>query len=359
MADGTTPGTETSRVLLRDQDAVHSQRRRTWEASPSPVSDDEEEVTVTGEDNSYSNRATAGRGEEVTVTGEDNSDSNRATAGRTEAVLIKDQAKVPDQPFRLMDLPLELRSMIFRELLVMPGPVLFASLARKKPAPFARADLIGSDALHRVYYGDSIVWHLDFNLVPQSGLLNIFSASKTVYRETVPLYYRCNQFHFENLDFMEQFLNKVGAESRWQISTIAVNYHGKAPARAVKRLTACVGLRRLTLNLDSLAFARLDPNNPRDTRLIGMKDLLRIRGLDRIDLVSLDEESLFLPITSLSQNTVINNLKERLKVLKEAHDPKQLKRQEKKDFPTKAKRTIFGAANVLTRSERQMLDTQH
>ena len=315
---------------------------------------------VTGEDNSYSNRATAGRSEEVTVTGEDNSDSNRATAGPTEAVSIREQAKVPDQPFRLMDLPLELRSMIFRELLVMPGPVLLAWLARKMVALFVKADLIGSDVLHRLYYGDKVALYHDSNLNSQSGLLNIFSASKTVYRETVPLHFGCNQFHFEDLAIMEKFLSKVGAESRWQISSITVNYYGKAPARAVKRLTECAGLRRLTLNLDSFAFARLDPNNPHEIRLIGMKDLLRIRGLDRIDLMTLNEDSLILlPYTSLRQEDVINNLKERLEVLKEAHDPKQLKKQEKKDFPTKAKRTIFGAANVVTRSERQMLDTQY
>ena len=328
-----TPGTVDPRALLWDQDAVPLPRQRPCEGSMSPVSDGE---------------ATIGRG--------GRSASNVATAGRNEVALTSDRPKVPDQPFRLMDLPLELRSMIFRQFLVMPGPVLFSRLAYKQMAPFARSGSVRVEDLRRRTYEDEE--YIESAMIRQSSLLNIFSASKTIYRETVPLYFGCNEFDFYSLDYMDQFLGKIGAEYRWQIASITVDYDGKAPAKAVKRLTECVGLRRLTLNITTHSFGRIDPRTPNEARLVGMNDLLRIRGLDRIDLKTVGGKYVYFTTKLFLVESLADSLREHLEVLKLPRDPKQLKRQERKDFPTKSKRTVFGAANVVTRSEKQLQDTQ-
>ncbi|KAL8791279.1 MAG: hypothetical protein Q9195_005968 [Heterodermia aff. obscurata] len=344
MTNGNTPSTENPQALLRDQNAVHPERPLTREASPPPLSDfsDWDEDRVEGDEWSC---ATAGRGTKATPI------KGRAKVPDS----INDHAKVPDQPFRLMDLPLEIRSMIFREYLVMPGPVFFGRSGWKRLEPFATDDF----PERKMPCDDFTGMYPESNKILQSGLVNIFSVSKTIYRETVPLYFGCNQFDFFTLDDLERFLSKIGPEYRWQIASITVNHNGRAPARAVKRLAECVGLRRLTLHIESYSFGG-NPRSPHEARLLGMKDLLRMRGLDKIVIsYDVDEMHFLFKSTFLPQQDVIDSLKERLEVLKEARDPKQLMKQEKKDFPTKAKRTVFGAANVVTRSERQMLDTQH
>ena len=298
----------------------------------------------------------AERGGVVKIEEDSQSTPNSAPASGTEMALINDRAKVPDQPFRLMDLPLELRTMIFKQFLVMPGPVLFRQTGWKKLTPFAALDSGESAAIHDWSPSDFMLLE-ESKKIWQSDLLNIFSASKSVYRETVPLYFGCNKFDFQTLDDMDKFISKVGAEYRWQIASIAVSYFGRAPVKAVKRLNECVGLRELTLHVDCFSFAPFYSGKRPDASLPGMRDLLRIRGLDKIDLVMDDEQFLF--GYTPPAGDVIDGLRKQLEVLTEPRDPKQLKRQEKKDFPTKAKRTVFGAANVVTRSEKKMQDTQH
>ena len=207
----------------------------------------------------------------------------------------------------------------------------------------------------------------DSIIIRQSSVLNIFLTSKTVYRETVPLYFRCNKFHFYDLDCMDRFLSKVGTECRRHIASITVNYTGKSP----KRLAECTGLRRLTLNVDSRSFCDVERRHPHEARLSGMRDLLRIRNLDKIDIFSRCGEiititwpdpvyasgaqhlKLFTLHTSepLCAQDLINSLMRQLGVLTKARNPKQLSKLEKKNFPTKP--------NVMTRSKKQRLETLH
>lgn len=280
-----------------------------------------------------------------------------APASETEIALTNDHEEVPDQqPFRLMDLPLELRTMIFKHFLVMPGPVLFRSTGWKQLAPFAELGSVGSAANHRRPYND-LMGLDESSKIRQGGLLNLFSASKTIFRETVPLYFGCNQFDFQTLDCMKNFISKVGAEYRWQITSITVGYFGRAPVKAIKRLNECVGLRELTLYNDCFSLAPFYSDKLPEVSLAGMRDLLRIRGLDKIDVV-MDDQEWFFGYTP-PPGSIIDGLKKQLEVLTKPRDPRQLTRQEKKDFPTNAKRTVFGAANVVTRSEKKMQDRKH
>ena len=341
MADGITPGTEGTQALLWDRDTVHLQRPTNREASMSPVRD-----------------------EAASIQGGRQGTPDSTHLSMPDVSWTSDYAGVPDQPFRLMDLPVELRYMIFREFLVMPGPVLFRTFARKRLAPFSELDEGAFENMAWSYddifgsYGDVMgfddhfIGSPDSMMIRQSSLFNIFSASKTVYLETVPLYFGFNQFEFENLDCMEKFIGKVGAAYRWQITSISVGYIGRAPAKAFKRLNECVGLRELTLSLYWFGLRLGTADTKRKVSMPGMKDLLRIRGLDKVKIVADDEAGWALRVSDL------DSLKKQLEVLKEPRDPKQVKRQEKKNFPTKAKRTVFGAANVVTRSEKQRQNTQ-
>ena len=172
--------------------------------------------------------------------------------GETATNMAEDAHTARVQPFRLMDLPLELRTMIFKELLVMPGPILFkTSLSFNSPSgetyrfvrdpePFVN---VGSEAVR----GQHVF--KESEIAPQKDSLRIFSVSKAIYRETVPIYFGCNMFDFDDLGTFERFITKLEAEFRWQLARVTITYTGIAPARAVKHLVGCVGLRELTLHI--------------------------------------------------------------------------------------------------------------
>lgn len=279
--------------------------------------------------------------------------------GTTESTVPMDNelmeriVKIPDQPFRIMDLPLEVRTMVFKEFLVMPGPILsrreayFEGKYQTIP-PFAKLPWFKFE--QRGWWGSGSCEEInESSIIRQSDLLNIFSASKTIYRETVPLYFGCNTFEFRQLDDFEKFVTKIGAEYRWQLARVSIHrYRGRAPARAVKHLVTCVGLRELTLNMDGYSIATFSNVPPYNFNLYGMKDLLRIRGLTNLQVISQEAD----------HEKAIGAFKKQLEVVKQPHHPKNLKRQENKDFPAKAKRRVLGSANVVTRGEKRMLEEQ-
>ena len=105
------------------------------------------------------------------------------------------------QIFPIMDLPAEVRTMIFKELLVMPSPILSKEAVyfqgkkrqgyRSKYPPFA--------AIEPVRYRTFTEYERKFEyidvekttLVKQSSFLNLFLASKAIYREAMPIYFGC------------------------------------------------------------------------------------------------------------------------------------------------------------------------
>ena len=256
--------------------------------------------------------------------------------------------KVRDKPFRLMDLPLELRHMVFKEFLVMDGPIMFRSciyLVERKTyilaPPFANVSPEGDRNVD--YYKAS-------NIVTQSNLLYIFSVSRSVYQVTVPIYFSSNTFDFKSLTAFDRFITKVGAVPRWQLARVRITYLGDAPARAFKHLARCVGLREATLQFEP--YWAIGPSRTAKLlQLYGIKDLLQVRGLKKLESIVPDHFWSRARYWNLLKDAkeATSDLEERLQVLKQPIDPKKLKRLEKKNFPMNRSGFFFGAVNVLTR----------
>ena len=256
------------------------------------------------------------------------------------------------QPFPLMKLPTEIRLMIFKEFLVMGGSILFNRSQyfvrkeepgighfRQNPPPFV---LVGKT---KWYWGSRID---EKQMIMQGQCLNLLVASKAIYRETVPIYFGLNTFCFGNLDLFERFIGKLRADFRWQLARVRLGYRGTELARAIKTIISCVGLRELTLDLEPSSI--VPTRNARaQIRLFGMKDLLKVRGLTKLELTA--AESVYIGNTAI-QGTVCQEymdvIEARLQVLKQPINPKTLKRLSEEDFPVKKMRTLFCNANVVT-----------
>ncbi|KAG7007181.1 hypothetical protein G7Y79_00011g030790 [Physcia stellaris] len=289
------------------------------------------------------------------VMGEGSSNTPDTTSREDDKEASKEKpAKVPYQPFRLMDLPLEVRTMIFKEHLVMPGPVLFRQYVQSEDpevsflaSPHAIIDPQPSQYLVQ-----------ESNVIWQEPLLRVFLTSKTIYRETVPIYFGINLFKFDWLEMFENFITKLGPQCRWQLGRLNLHLRGNAPARAIKHLVDCVGLRRLVLKIYSYSAAYHDQVAPYAPRLYGMKDLLKVRGLTKLDVDFSEYHPHYLSRNHEPEEAK-SALLEQLQVLKQPQDPKKLKRLENKDFPARTmRRIVIGSANVVTRAEKRLLDAQ-
>ena len=167
-----------------------------------------------------------------------------------------------------MKLPTEIRLMIFKEYLVMGGSIMFIRFAylkcrdtplkidyRQYPPPFVvEGETKCKDA--------SVIYEGQQEMIPQRGYLDIFRVSKAVYRETMPIYFGLNTFCFENLNFFECFVGQLKADSRWQLARVSLVYYGIAPARAIKTILSCVGLRELTIDIQASSIAPTRNSDP-------------------------------------------------------------------------------------------------
>ena len=123
---------------------------------------------------------------------------------------------------------------------------------------------------------------------------------------------------------------------------------------AFKMLATCVGLRRLCLILCDYETIRLSRRQYTGAlKLPGLNDCFKLRGLTHIDVCRA-------PVHGsrwMSYFTDIDEFQEALQVLKEPHDAARLARLDKKDYPNRLHRSIFGKANVTTRMESKLLGT--
>lgn len=261
--------------------------------------------------------------------------------------------------FPFMKLCPEIRRMVLEELLVMPSPVYTPCLF--KNGGFA-VDPTKTTKTDNEYLQDALLYDMISNncKIAQAGICQIFLVSRTLYREAVPIYFGSNVFYTSTLKDTAVLTRSIGPDCRWQLRKLSVCYHGRAPARSVKAIAECRGLKELTLNVFQYSFLVL-PNKEAPLQIYGQKELLRIRGLSRLEIN-------YEPCLCLSDWLWFDNLcdirskfeefVEMLQVLKQPHDLRWLKRQEAKDFPQKARRTVFGEANVVTRSESKLLAKQ-
>ena len=187
------------------------------------------------------------------------------------------------QPFELMKLPVEIRRMIFKENLVMPNPIMFYRFGvlngqqthNIPPCAMIRSAKEGTQTK---------CWPTieDAEIIRQSSRLSIFLVSKAIYCETVPLYFGHNNFSFESGRSLWKFASTIGPDCRWQLARVQC-YWASYCVRAAKILSQCVELRELSLEISSESLRHVD-DTFFDYRLVGMEDLLRVRGVNKLSL---------------------------------------------------------------------------
>ena len=200
------------------------------------------------------------------------------------------------------------------------------------------------------------------DMIMQSALVGIFQVSKSIYAETMPLYFRSNTFVFATLTQFEKFVTKIGPRARWNLTRLHLIWcpSGAGP-RAATRLTECVKLQELTitLNFGSARFKRATSGVllPYESRFAGMKELLKVRGLKNVDVALEWHPECFrdctVPCTIRTPSILglnsIDDFKTHLAVLMKPQTLKRLEIQAMKDFPMEARQVILGDAHVVTR----------
>ena len=110
-----------------------------------------------------------------------------------------------------------------------------------------------------------------------------------------------------------------------------MEYIGRAPARAAKSIAQCVGLKELEINLCCESWSKFSEAG-KAGQLWGHKDFLRIRGLEKLQVSPCTEGHLSCH-QLYARHSRYADFIESIRILKQPHDPRVLKRQETKDFP--------------------------
>ncbi|KAL8989966.1 MAG: hypothetical protein Q9169_008239 [Polycauliona sp. 2 TL-2023] len=238
-----------------------------------------------------------------------------------------DQSSKAAGVFPFMKLSPELRNMVYKEVLVEPKDVLL-TVGHEYDPPHVLA----------------------FNPPQPSGLLQV---SKQIYNEASPIYYRGNTFDCHSVGALHAFLSKLSIENRRSIRSLSFGFFGYAPAKSMKLLQGCTSLKSLKVVIPHYMmndYGREMPDGLRD--LPGLRDFLKIRGIQELDASRA-------PNCNYWEHMDPEALIEELQVVKLPKTAAMIGRQDLKDYPPeRAKRTVYGKANVKTRSERALEDKE-
>ncbi|KAI4122528.1 MAG: hypothetical protein LQ338_005775 [Usnochroma carphineum] len=241
---------------------------------------------------------------------------------------------VPGEPFPFMKLPPEIRVMIFEKVLVASSQITVSYRSYWKSF---YTTILDDEHGYQQYHS------------PRAAC-ELFTVSKSFYNEAMPIYFGCNTFAVVHLDHLA-FLSKLKADYRRSIRSISTGFSGIAPARCIKLLHGCISLRRLSLRI---TYGTMRYHKGKCLPLLkssGVNDLLKIRDLEELEVERYPSFSPLLDERVEGWGPFL----EALQVLKQPRDAASLRRQDQKDYPPeKAKRTVFGKTNVMTRSERKV-----
>ncbi|KAL8946133.1 MAG: hypothetical protein Q9222_007431 [Ikaeria aurantiellina] len=236
-----------------------------------------------------------------------------------------------EKPFPLMKLPLELRTMIYKEALVAPDGL---DIAFEMGQWHSHAE---KPYLCRCNHSEPRL----------PTIYKAFHVSVALYNETMPIFFGDNRFIFDNLDYMYDFLTGISPNCRRKIRQISVTFHGRSPAKSIKVLQRCTSLQQLSLRIDPLIRWSRGPAAVSLIKATGINNLLKVRGITNLEVTKTGYWNI-----DPSDPTDWEELVEAMQILKKPYHPSVLRLQEKKDYPPeKAKRTVFGKTNVRTRSE--------
>ncbi|KAI9697597.1 MAG: hypothetical protein M1836_004547 [Candelina mexicana] len=186
-----------------------------------------------------------------------------------------DETSPDDRPFPLMKLPGELRNRIYEFHLVSENGLHPTKCITEQELATLSSRKAG---------------HLARRTEPKSGQfpkVSLFFVSRQLNEETVVIYYRYNNFHFDCVGILAAFLESISPERRSLISKVTVDWVGRGCPRAFDMLAQCDNLQSLTLNITemTLSGASYEHGTTTQQRLVsalGFPNLLKVRGLKNV-----------------------------------------------------------------------------
>ena len=186
----------------------------------------------------------------------------------------------------LMELPREVRDMIYEACLVFDGAIFVKD---------KRRGCIGSTfkPREREEYFDRGMASIESSATAQGRKL--FYVAQQIRDEAASMFYRKNTFEFTSLTEMEKFILEMGLSSQHILRSVIVYYEAAymAYTRPLTLLTQCVGLRELTLVLCDKCVSYSNKHiaiggyryAPAELKVPALGTLLKIRGLNNVRLV--------------------------------------------------------------------------
>ena len=232
--------------------------------------------------------------------------------------------------FPLMDLPREVRDMIYEACLAVNGAIFVREQRPRGLIAYTFKRRQREDFDRRM---------LSIQSSATAESRDIFYVSKQIRDEAVAIFYRKNRFEFTTLNEMETFILNIRRRERHNLRSVIVYYEGyhDSYAHSLRVLARCVGLRDLTLVLCD-ACMKINYGN----------SIYSINGhIDRYELLELQAFETLLEIRGLSNVRLVPSEK----VLKSPHDVGELPAMETavqvlkqpRPAPRRSKRNVVAA----------------
>lgn len=230
------------------------------------------------------------------------------------------QSLAIDTTFPLMRLPVEIRLIIYEFHFLQAGEV--AEAEQNCPA--------GESCCAKVYNRN----------VPVRML---WMASKTVYQEAMPTYFRTKNFRFLDAERLLAFLRVIGPHHRQYITQITLYLRVIDNAKVFKRIAQCPSLEHLSLVIQPSRHNRVEL-----MRRPAIRSLLTIRNLKSVQFGVLHDHRTILPSEAMEE------IVDALQVLKQPYDAITLRQRAVQGFSkTRGVRTTFAKASPRSRDERR------
>ena len=173
-----------------------------------------------------------------------------------------------------MEFAPEIRNIIYCALLVMPGPI---HVQDERPAytDITRPEG-GWESLRRSAHLSQIIYQID--------VMGLLFTSKTIYCETLPLYYSQNTFRLFSSHGLKKLADKLGPQPCEHITKLSILWAGPALAKDARVLGTFSGLQELELDITAFYTFKKSTDQNLQVKVYGLKDLLRIRGLRKLEV---------------------------------------------------------------------------
>ena len=180
--------------------------------------------------------------------------------------------------------------MIYKEVLVSKNPLVLAEVS---DGGFSHHGCLGKaimDSEHGALRTP--------NLLPSDMfyLLNgqhICATSSQIYKEAMPIYFQCNSFRFHNFHNLSAFLRWIGKEPCKHIRKVVFDYFGGQAPSAFGFLAKCDRLEHLVIKMTAQSLVGAPKANRVPVKAIGLRHLLKIRGIQTLEIEWLGSEEVF------------------------------------------------------------------